>query len=180
MFREIEFSRHRKPFQVKKMVTLYMQISENSRIWIYQANRALTTNEQNLIQQKLDAFVGSWQAHGHQLAALAEIRYQRFIVLAIDEHQAQATGCSIDKSVGLMKELESEFGIQLFDRMQIAYRDGESIKTCSKDEFERLLEQGLVNEETIVFNNLIQNYRDLSTSWEVPMKLSWHQKVFAL
>jgi len=157
-----------------------MQISENSRIWIYQANRELTTQEQPLIQQKLDAFVASWQAHGHQLAASAEIRYQRFIILAIDEYQAQATGCSIDKSVGLMKELESEFCIQLFDRMQIAYRDGEAIKTCSKDEFEDLLEQGLVNEETIVFNNLIQNYRDLSTSWEVPMKLSWHQKVFAL
>jgi len=162
------------------MVTLSMQISENSRIWIYQANRELTTDEQTLIQQKLDAFVASWQAHGQQLAAFAEIRYQRFIILAIDEQQAQATGCSIDKSVGLMKELESEFGIQLFDRMQIAYRDGEAIKTCSKDEFERLLEQGLVNEETIVFNNLIQNYGDLSTSWEVPMKLSWHQKVFAI
>ncbi len=67
------------------MVTLSMQISENSRIWIYQANRELTTQEQTLIQQKLDAFVASWQAHGHQLAALAEIRYQRFVILAIDE-----------------------------------------------------------------------------------------------
>ena len=157
-----------------------MQISENSRIWIYQVNRELTTQEQTIIQQKLDDFVISWQAHGQQLAAGAEIRYQRFIILAIDEDQAQATGCSIDKSVGILKALEAQLNIQLFDRMQIAYRDGETIKSCSKEAFEHLIEQGLINEETIVFNNLIQQYKDLSTNWEVPMKLSWHQKVFTL
>lgn len=157
-----------------------MQISENSRIWIYQADRELKSDESKAILERLSQFTQSWEAHGKSLAALAEIRHQRFLILAVDEAQAGATGCSIDKSVALLKSIENEFGIQLFDRMQIAYRDGNEVKSCSKEQFEGLIEAGLINEETVVFNNLVQTYRDLNQLWEVPLKNSWHSRVFAV
>lgn len=156
-----------------------MNISEHSRIWIYQADRILTPGEIVQIQQKLDAFTAQWLAHGHQLLALAEIRYGQFIILSVDEQQAGATGCSIDKSVKLMLELEIEFKINLFDRFIIAYRDGEEIKTCNRSEFEERLRTGEITAETIVFNNLISTRKVLETNWEVPMKNSWHAQVFS-
>ncbi|MGB4398483.1 MAG: ABC transporter ATPase [Daejeonella sp.] len=155
-----------------------MNISENSRIWIYQSDRILSSEEEQQIQQKLDDFTSQWQAHGHQLAAHGEIRYNQFIILSVDEAVAGATGCSIDKSVYLMKELEREFGIGLFDRFRIAYRDGERVINCSKTEFEELLGNGELNSDTIVFNNMISMRRELETSWEVPMRDSWHGQVF--
>lgn len=157
-----------------------MNISENSRVWIYQADRTLTAEEVLKSQEKLDAFTGQWLAHGHQLLALAEIRYDQFIILSVDEQQAGATGCSIDKSVKLMLELEIEFKINLFDRFIIAYRDGEEIKTCNRSEFEERLRTGEITAETIVFNNLISTRKVLETNWEVPMKNSWHAQVFSL
>jgi hypothetical protein len=155
-----------------------MNIAEHSRVWIYQANRPLSSREVEQIQEKLNRFTGQWLAHGHELLALGEIRYNQFIILSVDEQQAGATGCSIDKSVKLMLDLEKEFNINLFDRFNIAYRDGEDIRTCSREEFENLLRSGKVNGETIVFNNLISNRKALDSNWEIPMKKSWHAQVF--
>ena len=157
-----------------------MNISENSRVWIYQANRVLASGEADLIQEKLNSFTAQWLAHGHELLATAEIRYNQFIILSVDEQQTGATGCSIDKSVKLMLELEKQFNINLFDRFQLAYRDGEKISTCNRDDFQDLLDSGKVKPDTIVFNNLVSTRKGLDTTWEIPLKDSWHARVFTL
>ncbi len=156
-----------------------MNISEHSRIWIYQADRELSAVEVEKIQTKLDEFTAMWLAHGEQLAAKAEIRHHRFIILSVDEAIAGATGCSIDKSVKLMQQLENEFQISLFDRFQVAYRDGEEIKACGKPEFQHLINTGTVNAGTIVFNNLVKTRQQLASHWETPLKESWHNQVFS-
>jgi hypothetical protein len=156
-----------------------MEISENSRVWIYQSDRALNSEEETQIQKLLHGFTDQWQAHGHQLTAKAEIRYHRFIIIMVDESRVGASGCSIDKSVNLMKEIEKKFNITLFDRFNIAYRSAERIESCSRDEFEKLLTSGAVNENTTVFNNLVPTVKELNTRWEVPLKDSWHASVFS-
>lgn len=148
------------------------------RIWIYQADRELTEGEKEHILDKLSGFTSQWKAHGKALAAKAEIRYNRFVVIMVDDSVAPPTGCSIDKSVHLLKEIESELGITLFDRMQVAYRDNEDIKAVPRMEFERLVATGEVTDETVVFNNLVASYSELETGWEVPLRESWHAKVF--
>jgi hypothetical protein len=155
-----------------------MQFSENSRVWVYQANRELSATEVTQIQQQLDSFTTQWTAHSHQLKARGEIRYNRFIVLIVDETQAGASGCSIDKSVHFMQHLEQEFGINLFDRFNLAYREGEAILSAPRHDFEELIKQKSINTQTIVFNNMVQNLSDLNTKWEVPFKDSWHIQLF--
>ncbi|MFA6086595.1 ABC transporter ATPase [Mucilaginibacter sp.] len=155
-----------------------MEFSSQSRVWVYQSDRKLTADEVVQIQMHLDNFTRSWTAHNNQLKAKAEIRYNRFLVLIVDETQAGASGCSIDKSVNFMKQLEQEFGINLFDRFNLAYRDGEEIISVPRHQFEELLKSGKINTETIVFNNLAQNVAELETKWEVPFKDSWHIQLF--
>ena len=155
-----------------------MIFSENSRVWIYQSDRELNEAEISKLQQQLDSFATGWTAHNNQLKAKAEIRYNRFIVLVVDESQAGASGCSIDKSVNFMKQLEQQFGINLFDRFNLAYRSGVNILSASRDKFEALIKQGVINNDTIVFNNLVQNLTELDSKWEVPFKDSWHTRLF--
>ena len=157
-----------------------MTISENAKVWIYQANRLFSIEEEQSILKILNDFTSEWQAHGHALAALAEVYYQQFIVLSVDEQIAGATGCSIDKSVHLMQEIEKKFKINLFDRLRIAYIYEEEIINCSKEEFEKQIKNGLVTKQTLVFNNLINRRSELKTSWSVPLEQSWHAQVFAL
>lgn len=149
------------------------------KVWIYQADRFFTQPELQEAQAKLDAFIAEWTAHGSQLAGKAEIKYNLFVVLTVDEGVAQVTGCSIDKSVRILKELEEQLNIGLFNRTLISYRDNENnIQLVSRDVFEALCKEGEVNSETIVFNNLAQTEADFQNKWEIPLKNSWHATVF--
>lgn len=155
-----------------------MQFSENSRVWIYQADRKLNDAETQQLQQQLNSFTQSWTAHNNALKAGAEIRYNRFIVLMVDESQAGASGCSIDKSVNFMKQVEQHYNINLFDRFNLAYRDGSEVLSAPRAQFEDLIKHGTINQDTIVFNNLVQTLVELDTKWEVPFKNSWHPQLF--
>ncbi|MEO6148871.1 MAG: ABC transporter ATPase [Mucilaginibacter sp.] len=155
-----------------------MYFSEKSRVWIYQADRQLTEAELPAIQSALNNFVHSWTAHNNQLKAKAEIRYNRFLILIVDEEQAGASGCSIDKSVRFMEQLEQQFNLRLFDRFNLAYRSGSEVLSVPRHDFEDLIKQGAITTDTIVYNNLVQTAEELQTKWEVPFKDSWHVQLF--
>lgn len=76
--------------------------------------------------------------------------------------------------------MEQELGVGLFGRTQIAFRDviTQELHIANRDEFEHLIQEGVVHQNTIVFNNLISAAEDLEDKWEVPLKDSWHIKVF--
>jgi hypothetical protein len=155
-------------------------MNENSRVWVYQSNKEFNNSELNVLDTLLLGFTNTWSAHNQQLKASYEIKYNRFIVLIVDENQAGASGCSIDKSVHLMKEIEQKFNINLFDRFHIAWKEKGSVYSASRAEFETLIEKKKINTETIVFNNLVLNYKDYQNNWEIPFKESWHSKIFKL
>jgi len=155
-----------------------MQFSENSRVWVYQADRELTDREVQQVQNELDSFATGWTAHNNQLKAKGEVRYNRFIILTVDESQAGASGCSIDKSVRFIKDMQQQFNINLLDRFNLAYREGSEVLSAPRHVFEDLIKQGSINTDTIVFNNMVQNLSELETKWEVPFKDSWHIQLF--
>lgn len=151
----------------------------DARVWVYQSNSVLSDAEVIAIKSEGAHFISDWAAHGASLKASFDILYNRFIVIAVDEQQAMASGCSIDKSVKFVKELEHKFNLNLFDRMQVAYKKEEEINVCSLSEFEKLAAQGLVNELTIVFNNMVTSKKLFDTQWQVPLKQSWQNRVLA-
>lgn len=155
-----------------------MKFSPQSRVWIYQSDRKLTDQEVQQIQPELDRFTTNWTAHNNQLKAKGEVRYNRFFILIVDESQAGASGCSIDKSVHFMQEVQQHLGINLFDRFNLAYREGEEVLSLPRHDFEAKLKDGSINKETVVYNNLVQNLTELETKWEVPFKDSWHIQLF--
>lgn len=147
-------------------------------MWVYQSDKKLTDEVVQQIQQQLNSFTAEWTAHNNQLKAKAEIRYNRFLILIVDETQAGASGCSIDKSVRFMQNLEREFNINLFDRFNLAYKQADEVLSLPRHGFEDLLKLGSINTNTIVYNNLVQNLTELQTKWEVPFKDSWHIQLF--
>lgn len=156
-----------------------MIFSPQSKVWIYQSNRQFTISEAEEIQQKLDAFTAQWAAHGHQLKAKAELPYRFFIVLIVDQDAASATGCSIDSSVRVIKEIESAYGVDLFDRFNMAYKIDDQVFVNTKEDFETLISIKKIGPQTIVFNNLVQTLSDYEQKWEVPLSESWHNVIFA-
>lgn len=77
-----------------------------------------------------------------------------------------------------MQHLEQKFGLRLFDRFNLAYREGDAILSAPRHAFEEKIKQKSITADTTVFNNLVQNLQELNTKWEVPFKESWHQQLF--
>ncbi|WP_199120030.1 ABC transporter ATPase [Pedobacter sp. ASV28] len=156
-----------------------MIFSPQSKVWIYQSNRKFTHQEAVEIQQILDDFTSQWKAHGHQLKAKGGIFYQYFIVLTVDQETAHATGCSIDASVKTIKQIENKFGLDLFNRFNMAYKIDDEVHVVPKEDFETLISIKKIGLDTIVFNNLVQTLMEFEQKWEVPLQSSWHKNIFS-
>lgn len=150
----------------------------NSRIWIYQSNRKLSDEEVLEINNATKEFIDNWSAHGKSLEASFVLKYNRFIILAVNQEIQSATGCSIDASVAFIQSLESKYEIDLLDKMNVTYRVGEFIAFKTLIEFKQLAKNKSVSENTIVFNNLVNTIDEWQDFWEVPANESWHSRFF--
>ena len=161
------------------MYTEYKNLPNESRVWVYQADRTFTEDEVVQISAKAIDFINGWTRHGDDLKGSFTIKYNQFIVLALDESFNSASGCSIDSSVRFVQEVEKELNIDLMDKMNISFKDGENINIVKLSDFQKFAEEKKVTSETIVFNNMVNTKQDLETKWEVPANESWHNRFLA-
>ena len=151
--------------------------SDQSRVWIYQSDRLLSDDEAQAITHHLNEFSASWVSHNRQLKAAGRLLYNRFVVLMVDESQADASGCSIDKSVHFLKQLEQAFGLSLFERMTFAWIENGSVRAETREAFARCYEEGEITDQTLVFDNLVSTKRLFDDEWMKPLKDSWHKRM---
>ncbi|MCX6181555.1 MAG: ABC transporter ATPase [Bacteroidetes bacterium] len=149
----------------------------NSRVWIYQSNRILTNEETAKAQEIINGFLPNWKSHGKELEAAIELYHNLFIVVFANEAAEAPSGCSIDSSVGMIKQIQSALNIDLFDRLTLAYIKDDQIALCKLFHFEEKLKSGELNAETLVFNNLVSSKEMLISSWLTPVKNSWHNQL---
>lgn len=152
---------------------------DTTRIWIYQADRAFTEEEAALVRSHLVAFANKWAAHNVKLKATGVLYFNRFICLFADESAVGASGCSIDSSVHFIQALEKEFQLSLTNRMQMAYLDGEDVKSLPLQALPEALKSGLIDKDTLVFNNLVAHLADMKMGWIIPLADSWHMRFAA-
>jgi hypothetical protein len=155
-------------------------MSDNSRVWVYQSNRVLNDAEVQEINKMAQHFVTGWDAHGALLQSMIKVYDYLFIVIIVDETVARVSGCAIDKSVAFIKKIEQQLNVQLFDRMQVAYKRDNMIETCSMQEFQELANSGVINEQTLVFNNLVNTKKEFESNWLIPLGKSWHKRMLSL
>ena len=154
----------------------FNSLPDSSRVWVYQANRTFTENEVASITEQLAIFMNNWKRHGDNLKASFQIKYNQFIVLAVDENYNDVSGCSIDASVHIIKSLQQQFDIDLLNKMNVAFKDGDNINTISLTEFKQFVQENKINNRTLVFNNMVASKEELMTAWEVEASKSWHAK----
>ena len=158
------------------MLVEFNTLPEESKVWIYQANRSFTDQEIEEIQAKLGEFLENWTAHGSDLESGYLIKYKRFIVIGLNQNLNKASGCSVDASVRFIQELEKEYGVDLLDKMNVSYKKGDFIAYKTLTDFKKMAKEKAVSKNTIVFNNLVTNIAEFNENWEVPASESWHNR----
>jgi hypothetical protein len=149
---------------------------ETSRVWIYQCNRLLSFSEALQAEDMMNEFVANWKTHGDPVKGYGNLFFGQFIVLMADESDAGVSGCSTDSSVRLIKEMESRFNVQLFDRQTLAFVIQDKVQLLPLSQLNYAAENNFINGDTLYFNNVVLNKKELEDKWIIPVKESWLAK----
>lgn len=160
------------------MLIPFEEMPKSSRIWIYQSDRKLSDEETVEVERDVKEFVENWVAHSTPLKASYQIKYNRFIILVVDQEYHPASGCSVDSSVRIIQDLEKRFGIDLLDKMNVTFKTGDFIAHKSLLDFKKMAKEKAVTGKTVVFNNLVNTIEEFEDFWEVPAAESWHSRFF--
>ena len=143
------------------------------RVIIYPASRPFTAKESKVITEKLYDFLATWAAHGKPLSSSFKIEKNQFIVVCVDEEKEAASGCSIDSLGGVMKEIDQEFQLGLFDRMKASFVENGEIRTMKLQDFRKGLKEGNVSTNIEVFDFSKNTYVAFLSDFLLPLKRSW-------
>jgi hypothetical protein len=149
-----------------------------SRIWIYQSSRLFLISEALEIGDKLNNFVNAWHSHGIPVKGYANLFFGRFIVLIADESASGVSGCSTDSSVKLIKEIEKDYNVNMFNREALAFVVKDKIEVIPKAQLTYAIENNFINANTLYFNNTILSKKELLSTWIVPAQNTWLKNKF--
>jgi hypothetical protein len=154
------------------MFVPFDSLPDTARIWIYQSNRKFGSGEVDIISQDLLSFTEQWEVHGKPMKASYKLCFDQFIILAADEGHNEASGCSIDGSVRVLKNLGDRLNLDLFDRNAVAFKKVD-IFLIPLSKLKQQNTEGIWSKDTLVFNNLVATKGDLTERWLVKAGDTW-------
>lgn len=147
--------------------------SDDSRVWVYQSSRAFIEREANEINEQLYQFYVQWQSHGEPVKGWAKLLFGQFIVMMADESQSHVSGCSTDSSVRIIKSIEKQYEVNMFDRLMLTFLVNSKAQMLPLNQVQYALEKGYINNDTPLFNNVVLTKKELLEKWLVPLNESW-------
>lgn len=144
----------------------------SSRVWIFQAERTLNPGEEMMLDIRIRNFLEDWTSHQHNIHASYEIDRHRFVIIAVDEDQVGASGCSIDKLYRFVQSMESEMGLVLLDKQRIALLQAGEVVSYPLLTLKEKVRAGELDKEEKYFDLMIaqkesleQFLKPLSSGW---------------
>ncbi len=160
------------------MFVAFKEMPGDSRVWIYQADKTLTTQQVKLVEENIRRFLEQWSAHGKDLKCSGTLLHHRFLIISVDEKHHGASGCSIDSSVHFITELGQHLGVNWFDRSKIAFIVNSEVFIENQKDLKHKIAEGAINGDTLTFNNLVTNIEEFEKNWVIPAKDSWLGRFF--
>lgn len=153
----------------------YSTLSEEAKVWIYPSSRKFYPQEIEGLKEKLQAFVDEWKADEVSFKASFQFLHNRFIIFLAEEN-SELTNADIDAQVAFILQLQQEYEIELLDKMNVCFKQGEYTQYKELKDFKKLIKNKAVTGKTIIFDNLIQSKFELENYWEVPITDSWYNR----
>ncbi|WP_089355379.1 hypothetical protein [Ekhidna lutea] len=160
------------------MLIPFEEMPDNARLWIYQADRKLGDEEVKFVEANTESFLNQWQAHGQDLKASFSVEYDQFLIISVDESFSQASGCSIDASVHLIKALENELKVSFMTTSQVAFLQEEEINLYPFNQLKSRVAEQTITPQTLVFDNTVQNVAEFKSRWLKESGETWVKRYF--
>lgn len=154
------------------------KLPDQARVWVYQANRPLTTDEVKTIEGALRPALSQWAAHGQPLLASMQVIDNRFVIIGVDEGYNLPSGCSIDASMRSIREIGQQLNVDFFDRSAaIRLADG-SVSTFTLPRLKTAVSEGVITPDSTVLNTLVATKSAFLTGWHIQASDSWLKRYF--
>ena len=160
------------------MVIEFDKISSHSPIWIFQCNKMLDSSLISQIEFDVKNFLNNWTSHNLEMKSSYKILHDLFLIISVENNFSNPSGCSIDKLINFIKNINQTYNIDFLNRLNISFRHGNKIKVVELIEFKNLILNGIINSDTIVFNNMVKTKAELNENWETKASESWYKKYF--
>lgn len=152
----------------------FSALPPESSLWIFGASRELQPGEVPAIEASVKEFLSSWASHQIALDGVGSVIENRFVAIAVDPRQKDASGCSIDKLYQFMGRLGESVGADFLDSASLFWVDGSGvIHRSTRQEFRQLSSAGAVDGSTPVYDLGVTTVADLA-HWRRPAGESWH------
>jgi hypothetical protein len=125
------------------------------------------------IEDMLNQLVANWKSHGTPVKGYANLFFGQFIILMADEDATGVSGCSIDSSVRVIQQIEKQFGVEMFNWQNLAFIVKDKVQVIPRQQFNYALENNFIAPQTLFFNNVVTNKKELETNWIIPVEQSW-------
>ena len=162
-------------------VVTFNELPDTASLYIFGVVEPFNTKQLSLLHDHMSRFSEQWAAHKKEVTAGWDMRYERFILIGVDENVTELSGCSKDSMANALRQYSSESGaVVSTGSSQIFYRNElNEIQCVSRDEFKSLANGSIIDEDTIVFDLTIQTISEFRQGkWELPVKEAWYARAF--
>lgn len=154
----------------------YTSISNDAKVWVYPSDRKFYSTEIDEIEKKIKKFAENWKLDDENFKVSYRFLYNRFIILVADDSETTLTNADIDTSVSFILQLQETYKVNLLDKMNVCFKQGEYVQYKELKDFKKLVKNKAVTAKTIIFDNLINNKEDLENYWEIAIEDSWYNR----
>jgi hypothetical protein len=155
-------------------VVPFENLPDASRVWIFGSDRPLDEEGTTALLKGVDEHLTNWKAHGEPLTVGSQFRDNRFLVIAVDQSTAGATGCSIDGLFRVLQGLEPQIGASLVGGGKVFYRDNHAaVQSTTRDQIPGLVQSGAITKNTVVFDTSLTDLGAFRSGFEKRAKESW-------
>ena len=147
----------------------FENISSESRIWIFSSAIKISEDSQKDISEIIIKFLNSWKHHGIDLPCSFKILDDFFIIIALDQSNNSAGGCSIDQMFNCISDIDQQFDLSLLDRSKMHFFIDKKVLCYPLEKVDVKFSDYLFFDQTIDKKNQLND-------WLILLKNSWFKR----
>ena len=155
------------------MIVDFKKIPNWCKLWVFPSSRKFYPQEIEGLKQRIEEFLGNWTNEGQSLDCSYQLKYDRFLIISVDNSEINLSLRAHDTLTAFILELEKFYDIVLLDKINVCYKQGEFVQYKDLKEFKKMMKSKGVSKKTVVFDNMITTKAELENDWEINIMDSW-------
>lgn len=148
-------------------VVNFDSLPDSARVWIFGSDQRLSEDAATALMRDVGDHLANWKAHGEPLTVGSQLIDDRFLVVAVDQSTAGASGCSIDGLFRVLQTVQGKLGVNLVGGGRLFYRDSQGQARCAaQSQLEELRASGAITKDTVVFDTTISDLGTFRSKFE--------------